>query len=408
MIVEVIAVGTELLLGEIVNTNVADIGVRLAEDGFDVHHQVTVGDNLDRLASAIQTAVDRADAVILTGGIGPTQDDQTRDAICAVLGVGLATDDSHAEAIRDRLAQRGVVADTALRMATYPEGADPLPNSTGVALGIAARHRGTPIFAVPGVPVEMRAMIDQSVRPRLRELSGEPSVLSSRLLHCWGLGESQIAERLDDLYDSANPSVAFLIKGPEVRIRISAKAGSSQEAAAMIESVEQTVCSRLGDVIFAVDDETVDQIVDDLLISRGWTVDCIEVCTRGLVSSRLAGLKLFAGSVIRPGTGAKSNVGAVAGVADAQTDVEADAAQRLSAHVSSADVTLVVGDVTEQTTNDGAAARQVGVAIRTPERELVTSIRALGNDERARTFAAVGALHLLRRALTSCGGLSPD
>jgi nicotinamide-nucleotide amidase len=391
MIVEVIAVGTELLLGEIVNTNVADIGVRLAEDGFDVHHQVTVGDNLDRLASAIRTAVDRADAVILTGGIGPTQDDQTRDAICAVLGVGLATDDSHAEAIRDRLAQRGVVADTALRMATYPAGADPLPNSSGVALGIAAIHQGTPIFAVPGVPVEMRAMIDQSVRPRLRELSGEPSVLSSRLLHCWGLGESQIAERLDDLYDSANPSVAFLIKGPEVRIRISAKAGSSQEAAAMIESVEQTVRARIGDVIFAVDDETVDQIVDDLLISRGWTVDCIEVCTRGLVSSRLAGLKLFAGSVISPG--------AVVGVADAQVDVEADAGRRLFAHESSAEVTLVVGDLTEQMSNDGAAARQIGVAIRTPEREVVTSIRALGNDERARTFAAVGAVHLLRKAL---------
>lgn len=391
MIVEVIAVGTELLLGEIVNTNVADIGVRLAEDGFDVHHQVTVGDNLDRLASAIRTAVDRADAVILTGGIGPTQDDQTRDAICAVLGVGLATDDSHAEAIRDRLAQRGVVADTALRMATYPAGADPLPNSSGVALGIAAIHQGTPIFAVPGVPVEMRAMIDQSVRPRLRELSGEPSVLSSRLLHCWGLGESQIAERLDDLYDSANPSVAFLIKGPEVRIRISAKAGSSQEAAAMIESVEQTVRARIGDVIFAVDDETVDQIVDDLLISRGWTVDCIEVCTRGLVSSRLAGLKLFAGSVISPG--------AVVGVADAQVDVEADAGRRLFAHESSAEVTLVVGDVTEQMSNDGAAARQIGVAIRTPEREVITSIRALGNDERARTFAAVGAVHLLRKTL---------
>ena len=122
MIVEVIAVGTELLLGEIINTNVADIGKRLAEDGFDVHHQVTVGDNLDRLVETIRTACERADAVVMTGGIGPTQDDQTRDAICALLGVDVTTDSGHAEAIRARLAERGIIADTALKMADYPEG----------------------------------------------------------------------------------------------------------------------------------------------------------------------------------------------------------------------------------------------------------------------------------------------
>ena len=389
MIVEVIAVGTELLLGEVINTNVADIGVRLAEDGFDTHYQVTVGDNLSRLVDAIQTAVDRADAVILTGGIGPTQDDQTRDAICTVLGVGLATDDQHAEAIRDRLAQRGVVADTALRMADYPEGSDPLPNSNGVALGIAATHRKTPIFAVPGVPVEMRAMIDQSVRPRLRQIWGEPSVLSSRLLHCWGLGESQIAEQLDDLYESVNPSVAFLITGPEVRVRITAKAGSAAETADMIALVEQTVRRRLGDVVFAADEETVDELIEQQLVDRSWRVDCVEVCTRGLVSSRLAGMNPFAGSWISLSR------------ADASMDVEADAARRLADHSSAADVTVVVGEVTQQATNDGAAARQIGIAIRTPEREIATSIRALGNDERARTFAAVGALHVLRRSLSA-------
>ena len=389
MIVEVIAVGTELLLGEIVNTNVADIGRRLAEDGFDVNHQVTVGDNLDRLVETIQTARDRADAVILTGGIGPTQDDQTRDAICAVLGVGLATDAEHEQVIRDRLAGRGVVADTALRMATYPEGTDPMPNSNGVALGIAAVNSGTPMFAVPGVPVEMRAMIDRSVRPHLRELSGEPAVLSSRLLHTWGLGESQISERLDDLYETSNPSVAFLIKGPEVRVRISAKATTSEEASAMISSVEHEVRERLGDAVFAVDDETVDDQLETLLADHGWSIECVEVSTIGLVTSRLARLPSFVGSTISPSRGAV-------------TDVEADAKERLASYVpSSAEVTLIVGEVTEQATNDGAADRQIGIAIRTPDEEMVTSIGALGNDERARTFAAAGALHLLRKSLNS-------
>lgn len=389
MIVEVVAVGTELLLGEIVNTNVADIGVRLAEDGFDVHHQVTVGDNLDRLVAAIRTACGRSDAVITTGGIGPTQDDQTRDAICAVLGVGLATDHEHAEAIRERLAQRGVVADTALRMADYPETAEPLPNSNGVALGIAANYEGTPIFAVPGVPVEMRAMIDQSVRPRLRELSGEPSALVSRLLHCWGVGESQIAERLDDLYESTNPSVAFLIKGPEVRVRISAKAATSGEAAAMIADVEQTIRERLGDVVFASDDESVDDIVAGLLAARRWTVESVEMCTQGLVGARLARLDGFVSGAIRPTA------------SEAVVDVESHAQQLLERHDASADVCVVVGEVTKQETADGAAARQIGIAIRTPDGDHVGSIRALGNDERARTFAVSGAMHLLRNALAA-------
>lgn len=387
MIVEVIAVGTELLLGEIVNSNVAEIGVRLAEDGFDVHHQVTVGDNLDRLVETIETARNRADAVVLTGGIGPTQDDQTRDAICTVLGVGLATDEAHADVIRERLAGWGVVADTALRMATYPEGTEPMANSNGVALGIAAVNSGTPIFAVPGVPAEMRAMIDLSVRPQLRELSGEPAVLSSRLLHSWGLGESQISERLNDLYEQTNPSVAFLINGPEVRVRISAKASSTDAAAALISDVEQVVRDRLGAAVFAVDDETVDQLVERRLVDRSWTIDCIEVSTVGLVTERLADMTGFVGSRIYPSGSA--------------VDVEADAADRLGSLISEADVTLVVGEVTAQATDDGAAAREIGVAIRTPEREVVTSIRALGNDERARTFAVAGALHLLRLALES-------
>lgn len=389
MIVEVIAVGTELLLGEIINTNVADIGKRLAEDGFDVHHQVTVGDNLDRLVETIRTATSRADAVILTGGIGPTQDDQTRDAICALLGVGVRTDLDHAEAIRARLAERGVVADTALRMADYPEGADPLPNSAGVALGIGAMHEGTPIFAVPGVPSEMRPMIDDQVRPRLRELSGEPAVLSSRLLHSWGFGESQIAEMLDDLYASTNPSVAFLINGPEVRVRITAKAASAEETASLIAGVETIVRERLGDAVFAVDDETVDGIVEQALADRGWTVDSLEISTRGLVASRLAGIAGFAGGVISASDDAPP------------TDVEEHVRSLLSTMSSTADVSVVVGEITEQLSDDGAASRRIGVAIRTPEAETVMSVRALGNDERARTFAAVGAIHLLRKALAT-------
>ncbi|MGI9595137.1 MAG: molybdopterin-binding protein, partial [Acidimicrobiales bacterium] len=298
MIVEVIAVGTELLLGQIVNTNAADIGTRLAEDGFDVHHQVTVGDNLERLVATIRAATDRADAVVMTGGIGPTQDDMTRDALCVVLGTDVVRDERHATLIADRLAARGVVADTALRMADYPAGTTPLPNSKGVALGIAATSDGIPIFAVPGVPTEMRAMLDNEVRPRLRAASGEPSALVNRVLHCWGLGESQIAERLDDLYERTNPSLAFLINGPEVRVRITAKAADADRAGALITEVESEVRHRLGEAVFATDHETVDGQVGELLADAGWTIAVVEILTAGEVSTRLATVPGFVGGTV--------------------------------------------------------------------------------------------------------------
>ena len=393
MIVELVAVGTELLLGEIVNTNAAAIGTRLAEDGFDVHYQVTVGDNLERLTAAIRTACDRADAVVLTGGIGPTQDDMTRDGICAVLRVGIARDEEHARLIAERLAARGVVAESALRMADYPEGSEALPNRKGVALGIAALYEGTPIFAVPGVPTEMKAMIDDEVRPRLRALSGDPSVLSSRLLHCWGPGEAQIAETLDDLYAGTNPSIAFLIDAAEVRVRITAKAASAAETAAMIAEVEAEVRERLGAAVFATDDETVDGIVSDLLNETGWTVAVVEASTAGLVSARLAAAPGFVGGVVVPAV----EVDAVEERAESLLDVHGR---------SSGDVVVAVSEATGVAEGDAIAARRVGIAVRTPEATTVRTITVLGGDERLRLFAVPGALHVLRQVLAESGSPS--
>ncbi|MGH8942007.1 MAG: competence/damage-inducible protein A, partial [Acidimicrobiia bacterium] len=198
MIVEVIAVGTELLIGQIANTNAAFIGARLAEEGFDAHYQVTVGDNLDRLVTAIGAGLARADAIILTGGIGPTQDDVTREAMAQVAGVAMARDKDHAAWIESRVrSQSGSINPTVLRMADLPEGAEGLPNANGVALGVALAHEGKWMFAVPGVPVEMRAMLAGEVMSRLRRLAGAATVLRSRLLRTWGIGESRIAEALD-------------------------------------------------------------------------------------------------------------------------------------------------------------------------------------------------------------------
>ena len=240
MIVEVIAVGTELLLGQIINTNVAHIGARIADLGLDSHYQQTVGDNLGRMESAIRTALDRADAIIITGGIGPTQDDITREAICAATGRSMAFSDEYARALEERYAKWGREMPVSnLRQAEYPEGAELLPNPKGTAPGLALEHDGTLIFALPGVPPEMYLLLDDHVLPRIREKAGIDEVLVSRVIKTWGRGESAVAEQLADLFESSkNPSMAFLASNGEIKVRLTAKAETVAEAEALIAPVQ--------------------------------------------------------------------------------------------------------------------------------------------------------------------------
>jgi nicotinamide-nucleotide amidase len=376
LIVEVIAVGTELLIGQIVNTNATYIGAALADDGFDSHYQVTVGDNLGRLVSAIAGAVERADAVVLCGGIGPTQDDLTREAMAAVAGRTMVRDQDHASWIEARvMSQSGSINPTVLRMADLPEGAESLPNANGVALGVAMEHEGKWLFAIPGVPVEMRAMLDGEVMPRLRRLAGEATVLRSRLLRTWGLGESRVAETLHDLFESANPSVAFLISDMEVKIRISVKAADLAAADALIAPVEEEIRTRLGDVVFGVDDESVEMIVVSSLHDRGWTIATSEVATLGQVGARIAivGGDVFRGSAIGAG------------------------------QHPPADVTLTVGPIGPDLDPGPRTTRQVEMTVTTPAGETTRVFDFGGDDERVRSFATIAGLHLIRLALQGAG-----
>jgi nicotinamide-nucleotide amidase len=395
VIVEVIAVGTELLLGQIVNTNVAVIGSRLADEGFDAHFQVTVGDNLDRLAAAIRTAIDRADAVILTGGIGPTQDDLTREALCAVGDRTMVRDEPHAESIRQRLTRiRGYVAESTLRMADHPRDATPLPNRNGVALGIAMTHGGVPIFAMPGVPSEMAVMLDEQVMPRLRAASGEPASLRSRVLRTWGSGESQVAEELNDLYASTNPTVAFLVDGGEVRVRISAKAGNAETADKLIAGVEEEVVRRLGPIVFGRDDDTVEAILVRELTARRWSLATVEVATLGTVASTFAAtsgaIPAFAGSLTVPPAR-----GDEAGDLDRRArDLLAQAATTLRG-----DVVVAVSEARGDQA-DARATQSLVIAVRTPLQERARTVSLLGDDARIREYARGAALHLARLAVT--------
>jgi len=392
VIVEVIAIGTELLLGEIVNSNVAVVGRRLADEGFDTHFHVTVGDNLERMVAATRQAVHRADAVILTGGIGPTQDDVTRDALCIVGDRTMERDEAHAELIRDRITRaHGSVVPSTLRMADHPSGTEPLPNRNGVALGIAMVHDGVPIFALPGVPSEMAVMLDEQVLPRLRAHAGEPTVLRSRLLRTWGWGESRVAEALDDLFATANPSIAFLVDGVEVRVRISAKAADAAAAEGLIDRVADEVHERLGPVVFGTDDETVEALLARHLDERGWRLGTIEAATLGTVASSFARTAAadtrFAGALVVPADLAvgRDPVTLIGALLDRGADT------------LDADVLVAVGSAD----GEGGAdrdARRVAIGVQTPDRQAVRTVTLLGDPPRVRAYARGTALHLARLA----------
>lgn len=382
MIVEVVTVGTELLLGEVINSNAAAMGRRLADDGFDTHFQVVVGDNLERLVAALSTALGRADAVVITGGIGPTQDDLTREALCELAGVPMTRDLDHADWIEARIRAQGrEPGSNVMRMADLPEGAEGLRNANGVALGVALQHDGSWLFAMPGVPPEMIAMLEGEVLPRLREAAGEPAVLRSRVLHSWGLGESAVSDLLDDLFASHNPSVAFLIRDMEVRIRITAKADVEEAALALIEPMEREVRRRLGDAVFAEDDETVEQIVLSALARLGWTVATVERATLGRVGARLAaadrGGSRFACTTV-PGAGESTP--------------------------APADVVVEVGEIGPDTPTGTRTTRPVSVEVTTPSGSSARIFEFGGDDERLRSFATVAGLHMLRTALQSDTG----
>ena len=405
MIVEVIAVGTELLLGQIVNSNASYIGARLAEAGFDAHHQVVVGDNHERLTDSIRVAIDRADALILTGGIGPTPDDLTREAICAATGRQMRFDQVYADELRHRWEALGrELPDNNLRQAEYPDGAELLPNPKGTAPGICLDHDGTLIFALPGVPPEMHLLVDDHVLSRLRAAAGEASVLINRVLRTWGKGESAVAEMLDDLYHaSTNPSMAYLASAGEIKIRLSAKAADVETARAMIEPIEAEVRRRLGSLIFAADDETLESVLVAELTARGWTIGSAESMTSGMIASRLTVLPgssaVYRGSVVAYANDVKIHV---LGVDPAIIETHGVVSVETAAAMADGAATHLGVDVAIAVT--GSAGPEplehppgtVAFAVRTPERTHTRLALLPGDRERVRAYSSTMAMQLAR------------
>lgn len=405
MIVEVVAVGTELLLGQIVNTNVATIGAALAEKGLDAHFQQVVGDNLARVALSIRTAIDRSDAVIITGGIGPTQDDLTREAVCLATGLEMNYSEEYAGHLREWWSQRGRdMPESNLRQAQHPVGATLLNNPRGTAPGLSIDYDGTLIFCVPGVPEEMQYLLSTEVIPALTVRDGSENVLVSRLLRTWGRSESDIAEVLDDLYQgSTNPSVAFLASAGEIKIRVSAKAQSSLDAENLIAPVEAQVRERLGSSIFGVDDETIEVVLFRLLEEREWRIGTAESMTGGMVASRLTDLpgssRYFAGGVVAYESHLKQSLLGVTDVTEVVNEKTALAMAEGARELLGVEVGVsVTGSAGPEPMERPAGT--IVVAVATPKNSMARELRMVGDRERIRTYATTTALHLARLGIS--------
>lgn len=312
---EVITVGTELLLGQILDTNALFLSRKLAEIGVDLHFKTTVGDNTGRLIAALEIAAGRSDIIIVTGGLGPTVDDITREAITGFTGKKMVLDNRIFAHITELFKKRNLeMAENNKLQAYLPEGSLMIENKTGIAPGFILVHNSKIIAVMPGVPSEMHPMMENSVMPYLLEKFGPAAgVIKSKVLKVTGLPESAVDEKIDDLFRAlSNPTLALLAHQSQVDVRITAKAATAAEADAMIAKVKAQVYERLGENIFAEDEETLEQKIAEELLKSKMTLATAESCTAGLVAFRLTSVAgssgFFLGGVNAYANSAKINV----------------------------------------------------------------------------------------------------
>jgi nicotinamide-nucleotide amidase len=418
---EVVSIGTELLLGQIVDSNSAWIGEQLALAGIDCNYQTKVGDNVKRIVQALRAALARNEAVIVTGGLGPTQDDLTREAIAELTGAPLERDPDIESVIREMFASRGrAMPESNLRQADVPAGAVPIPQRRGTAPGLVVPVGQKVLYAVPGVPHEMQEMLERTILPDLRRRAaerGESAFIASRVLRTWGTTEAGLGELLEPRYESlsvraeagehAVPTIAFLASGIEgLKVRITVKADSEEAALAAIGAEEVEVRRVLGEVVFGVDEETMEVAVGRLVVAAGLTLAVAESMTGGLAASRLVAVPgastWFRGGVVAYDSAVKRTL---LGVPEEVSVVSAEAALAMARGVRSllgADIGFSTTGVAGPTEQDGQPVGTVFVGMALPAGdEVVTDMRLPGDRERVRQYSTIAALDLLRRRLAA-------
>ena len=414
---EVVAVGTELLLGQVVDTNSAWIGERLALLGIDCNFQTRVGDNVARIASALHVALGRSEAVIICGGLGPTQDDLTREAIAQVMNVPLHRDADVMAAVRDRFVPRGPSRKMPVsneRQADVPEGAMVIPQTMGTAPGLICLVGNKVMYALPGVPYELYDMMERAVLPDLRRRSGQAAVIRSRTLRTWGYTESGLAELVEGRVEALEaggvgvPTIAFLASGVEgIKLLLTVKAADDETAKEVLDAEEAELRALLGESVFAVDEETMEGAIGQLLLERGWSLGVGESLTGGRVAARVVAVAgasaWFRGAVVAYDAAVKRSV---LGVADGPVVTrEAAAAMAEGARqVLGADVGLATTGVAGPAEQEGRPVGTVVVGLAVPGSiPDGVELRLPGDRERVRQLATISALNVLRCRLLAIG-----
>lgn len=387
---EIISIGTELLLGEIIDTNAAWLAQQLAAIGVDVYFRTTVGDNVGRIASTIQIAMGRADVIITTGGLGPTVDDMTRDAIAQAVGVPLVLSPELVEQIRERFSKWGrAMSDNNVKQAYIPQGAMPIENPVGTAPCFIVDHEGHSVFVLPGVPREMKHMTETRVLPWLREKMGDTSIILSKTLRTCAVGESLIDEKIGDLEAESNPTVGLAAHPGQTDVRITAKAATRAEAEKLIADMEARVRERLGDWIYGVGSDTVDEVIARLLTAKQKTVAFAESNTMGKIAEGLRATP--------EGLQIKSNLLQVTD--DQVTDQYAEEVANALRAESGADFAVAVVSTMGDQDMYLADTGKTSVAIAQEGKTKSYSYPVGGMGEMAQNWTSVRALDVLRRVL---------
>jgi nicotinamide-nucleotide amidase len=405
----VVAVGTELLLGQIVDTNSSWLGEQLAAAGIDSLFQVKVGDNLARIVATLRSTLEQADAIIICGGLGPTHDDITREAIAEIMGVELELNDEVALVIEQLFTSRGRrMPQNNLRQAMVPKGAKIIEQRRGTAPGLICPVGEKVMYAVPGVPFELYEMFERAILPDLLARSGEASVIKSRVLRTWGDSESGLNERLvgviNELEKVGNPTLAFLASGWEgIKVRLTAKANTEGQAIELLDTWDAKVREQVKDLVFGVDDQNMETVVLQILRDRKLTLGVAESVTGGLVSGRLTAIAgasdVFRGAIVSYDSEVKFELLSVT-----RGPVVSEAAAKEMAigvrKTLGSDIGLALTGVAGPSEQDGVKVGTLCVGLAMPNGDVRSTVFNLPyGRERMRQFSVISALNFLRQSL---------
>ena len=403
---EIVAIGSELLLGQIVDTNSAWIAQRFADNGIDLMYVSTVGDSRTRMRDTLKRAHGRSQVVITTGGIGPTRDDLTREIVAEVMGRKVVVDEESLRELEERFRKRGfILTKNNERQAEIPEGAGIFRNPNGTAPAFFVEDDGGVIISLPGVPFEMKWLIDNEVLPYIKTKFNVTDVIQYRVLKVADLGESNVDHLIGHLIsDSSNPGVGTMAHPGQVDVRIAARAGSEAEADAIIGPVEEEVRGLLGDNVFATDDETLESVVGGLMAERGLTVATYEDLAGGSIADafqKAAGTAFVEGNIINT-DGALERLARAGNEAPPFSDGpdRAAALSRAIRAVSGATLGVAVHAVEEgdqRTENLGRG--ETYIAVTDDEGTHARHVRSAGRGAPDRRRAAMSSLSLVRRVL---------